>query len=175
MTNIVLIGMPGSGKSTVGVILAKKSSRDFVDTDVLIQASQGRSLQDIVDTEGHVALRKIEEKILLSLNLRNHVVATGGSAVYSEAAILHLKSNGFVVFLDVDLGTLETRVGDFRDRGLAKPTEQTFEGLFKERLPLYARYADFILKCARLNQEEVCDRILAELKRGGCADFQAAR
>ena len=93
-SNIVLIGMPGSGKSTVGIVLAKLTSRDFVDTDVLIQTSQGRTLQDIVDTEGYMVLREIEERILLKLDCINHVIATGGSAVYSHAAMTHLKSNG---------------------------------------------------------------------------------
>ena len=86
-SNIILIGMPGAGKSTVGVILAKLTSRDFVDTDVLIQTSQGRTLQDIVDTEGYALLRKIEEEVLLGLSVRNCVIATGGSAVYSDSAM----------------------------------------------------------------------------------------
>ncbi|KAF0157415.1 MAG: shikimate kinase [Syntrophaceae bacterium] len=85
-SNIVLIGMPSSGKSTVGVILAKMTSRDFVDTDVLIQTSHRRTLQDIVDEDGYAALRKVEEDALLGLAVRNHVIATGGSAVYSDAA-----------------------------------------------------------------------------------------
>jgi shikimate kinase len=95
-SNIILVGMPGSGKSTVGIILAKLASRDFVDTDVLIQVSQGRPLQDIVDLEGHMALRKIEEAVLISLDCRNCVIATGGSAAYSDAAMKHLKSEGVV-------------------------------------------------------------------------------
>ena len=112
-SNIVLIGMPGSGKSTVGVILAKLTSLNFIDTDVLIQVSHGQTLQDIVDTSGHMALRRIEEKELLNLHVYNHVIATGGSAVYSPGAMKHLKSDGIAVFLDVDLPTLESRVCDF--------------------------------------------------------------
>src|SRR5512136_2949872 len=102
--------MPGSGKSTVGVILAKLTSLGFADTDVLIQTSEGRSLQEIVDTDGYMALRKIEEEILLRLDCCNHVIATGGSAVYSHSAMEHLKPGGFVVFLDVDMATLESRI-----------------------------------------------------------------
>jgi hypothetical protein len=90
--NIVLIGMPGAGKSTVGVILAKQTARAFVDTDLLIQISQKKSLQNVLDERGYMALRRIEEQILLSLNLRNHVIATGGSAAYSSAAMGRLKS-----------------------------------------------------------------------------------
>ena len=163
-TNIVLIGMPGAGKSTVGVILAKQTSRDFIDTDVLIQTVQGRSLQDIVDTDGHFALRKIEEDILLGLELRNHVIATGGSAAYSDAAMKHLKSDGVVVFLDVDIATLESRVHDFDTRGLAKRLDQTFAELFEERFALYTKYADITIDCRYLSQEQVCTRIMAELR-----------
>jgi len=155
--------MPGSGKSTVGVILAKLTSRDFVDTDVLIQVSQNRTLQDIVDTEGYMALRKIEEDVLLDLNCRDHVIATGGSAVYSHAAMTHLKSNGVVVFLDVDLPTLESRVSDFNTRGLVKHPDQSFADLFYERLPLYTKYADVTVKCSDLTQEEVCAQIIKKL------------
>jgi shikimate kinase len=163
--NIVLIGMPGSGKSTVGVILAKLTSRDFVDGDVLIQISQDRSLQDIVDTEGHMALRRIEEEVLVALHCINHVIAPGGSAAYSHAAMTHLKSNGVVIFLDVDLPTLESRIHDFDTRGLAKRPDQTFTDLFEERFALYTKYADITIQCADLTQEEVCDRIIMELDR----------
>jgi shikimate kinase len=164
--NIVLIGMPGSGKSTVGVILAKLTSRNFVDTDVLIQASEGRSLQDIVDKEGHMALRQIEERVLLGLNCRNHVIATGGSAVYSHAAMNHLQSNGIMVFLEVELATLEYRIHDFGTRGLAKRPDQTIADLFAERRILYTRYADLTVDCGGLSHEEVCAKIINELKAG---------
>ena len=119
-SNLVIIGMPGAGKSTVGVILAKQTSRDFVETDVLIQTSQGRTLQDIVDTGGYALLRKIEEDVLLELSGKNYVIATGGSAVCSDSAMSHLRSDGFVVFLDVDMPTLEARIHDFSTRGIAK-------------------------------------------------------
>jgi shikimate kinase len=160
-SNLVLIGMPGSGKSTVGVILAKGTSRSFVDTDLLIQTSRKRSLQDIVDREGYAALRDIEEKVLIALSVQNHVIATGGSAVYSDEAMAHLKSEGLVVFLDVDLTTLESRIPDFSTRGLAKRPEQTLPELFDERFGLYTKHADITIKCGRLNQEQVCARIIA--------------
>ena len=158
--NIVLIGMPGAGKSTAGVILAKLTSRDFIDTDVLIQISQGRLLQNIVDTEGHTALRRIEEDIILGLHCDHHVIATGGSAVYSPAAMTHLKSNGIVVFLDVDLPTLESRIHDFDSRGLAKRPDQTLSELFDERIVLYRKYADITVDCVGLSHEEVCAQII---------------
>ena len=165
-TNIILIGMPGAGKSTVGVILAKLTARDFVDTDLLIQISQRRSLQDIVDKDGHMALRMIEENVILGLDCHNRVIATGGSAVYSHAAMTHLKSNGIAVFLDVYPDMLQSRIHDFDTRGLAKLPGQTLSDLFEERFPLYAKYADITVDCEALTQEEVCAAIINELKIG---------
>ncbi len=162
-TNIVLIGMPGSGKSTVGIILAKMTSRDFIDTDVLIQVSQGRILQDIVDNDGYLLLRQIEEKELLALNCKHHVIATGGSAVYGPKAMKHLKSNGIIVFIDVDLQILESRITDYKNRGLAKPPNQSFAELFEERLKLYKQYADITIHGTNLSQEEVCKEIISLL------------
>ena len=163
-SSIVLIGMPGSGKSTVGVILAKMTGRDFVDTDVLIQTRQGRPLQDIVDRNGYLALRAIEEKILLTLDCRHHVIATGGSAVYSHTAMTHLKSSGIVVFLDVDLQTLEKRVHDYKTRGLAKHPDQNLADLFTERSVLYRKYAEVSVDAMNLTHEEVCMQIIKELE-----------
>jgi shikimate kinase len=162
--NLILIGMPGAGKSTVGVILAKQTLRDYVDTDVLIQTSQGRTLQEIVDEDGYAGLRRIEEDILLGLSVHNHVIATGGSAVYSDPAMDYLKSCGIAIFLDVDLATLESRVHDFGTRGLAKRPEQSFSDLFEERFTLYRKYADITIKCADMSQEEVCRRIIEKVE-----------
>ena len=162
-SNLVLIGMPGSGKSTVGVILAKQNALNFIDTDVIIQTSEGRSLQDMVDRDGYMALRRIEERTLLRISLRNHVIATGGSAVYSEAAMVHLQSEGLVVFLDVDLPTLKARIHDFGTRGLAKSPGQSLDDLYQERLPLYRKYADLVVECGDLSHEEVSARIIEEL------------
>src|ERR1700690_277665 len=159
-SNIVLIGMPGSGKSTVGVILAKMASLDFVDTDILIQRAAGKSLQEIIDTDGYLVLRRIEEEVLLKLDCRAHVIATGGSAVYSPAAISHLKKDGVIIFLDVDIETLQSRIRNYETRGLAKRPDQSLEELFAERLALYREYADITISGAGLTQEEVCDTIL---------------
>jgi len=163
-SNLILIGMAGAGKSTVGVILAKQTSRDYVDTDVLIQTSQGRTLQEIVDRDGYAGLCRIEEGILLGLSVHNHVIATGGSAVYSDSAMDYLKSCGIAIFLDVDLDTLESRIHDFGTRGLAKRPDQSFAELFEERLILYTKYADITIKCAGLSQEEVCGRIIEKVE-----------
>lgn len=164
-SNLVLIGMPGAGKSTVGIILAKQAKRAFIDTDVLIQTSQGRTLQEIIDTDGYLALRRIEEEILLGLDLRNHVIATGGSAVYSDAAMTRLKSNGIVIFLDVDLPTIESRIKDFGTRGLAKRPDQDLADLFRERCALYRKYADITIRCKGMTQEEVGAAIVRALAR----------
>jgi shikimate kinase len=163
-SNIILIGMPGSGKSTVGVILARLTARDFVDTDVLIQTQQGRTLQDIVDRDGYLALRGIEENVILKLDCRDHVIATGGSAVYSPAAMAHVKSHGIAVFLHVDLPTLRSRVDDYDTRGLAKRLDQSLDDLFTERFALYRKYADITVDCIGLTHEEVCARIIRELE-----------
>ncbi|HET8700597.1 MAG TPA: shikimate kinase, partial [Nitrococcus sp.] len=123
--NVVLIGMPGAGKSTIGVLLAKQLAKNFIDTDVLIQSAEGRTLQDIVDNEGHLALRAIEERELTRLGLCNHVIATGGSAAYSERAMAALRRNGIIVYLKVAYPTLARRVTNLGSRGIAKAPHQT--------------------------------------------------
>ncbi len=164
-SNIVLVGMPGAGKSSVGRLLADAVSLHFIDTDDLISsAARGRSLQDIVDSEGYLALRRIEEKVLLGLNCQKHVIATGGSAVYSPAAMDHLKRNGVIVLLDVDLPTLRARINDFDTRGLVKRPEQTLDDLFAERAELYGKYAEVSIACSQMKPEEVCSAILAGLR-----------
>ncbi|MDR0780276.1 MAG: shikimate kinase [Pseudomonadales bacterium] len=163
-SNFILIGMPGSGKSTIGVILAKRTSHDFIDTDVLIQSMQGRSLQDILDREGYLKLREIEAAALQGLNVKNSVISTGGSAVYSDAAMRHLKQDGVMIYLDVSLATLRSRITDYDTRGIAKRPEQSFDDLFLERTLLYRQYADLTLCGDGLNQDQVCERLIAALQ-----------
>jgi len=162
-SNIILIGMPGAGKSTVGVLLAKQIGRAFMDTDLLIQTSAGCCLQEIVDREGYLYLRCLEEQVLLEISTEHTIIATGGSAVYSELAMEHLRKTGCVIFLDVSLQTLNDRVKDYGSRGLAKRPGQGLEELFLERLPLYKKYADITIACDGLDHEQVCTLIAEEL------------
>jgi len=162
--NLILIGMPGSGKSTVGVILAKALTRPYLDSDILIQLTEKRSLQDIVDGDGYMVLRDIEEKVLLDIECENHVIATGGSAAYSRKAMEHLKKNGVVIFLDASLETLKKRIHNYETRGLAKRDDQSFNDLFQERIELYNRYADIIVDSNHKSQDQVCDDIYSKLQ-----------
>jgi len=155
-SDLILIGMPGAGKSTVGILLAKRLARDFIDTDLLIQLRENRSLQAIVDNDGYRDLRRIEEEVILSLKATNCVIATGGSAVYSAKAMSHLKAKGWIIFLNVSLATLIARVRDYGTRGLAKPPDQTLENLYTERLKLYRQFADIPIDCDRLDHGAVC-------------------
>lgn len=159
--NLVFIGMPGSGKSTVGVLVAKRLGLGFVDTDLLIQQETGRTLQEIVDQDGYQALRKIEEQVLLKLTVVNHVISTGGSAVYSDAAMKHLKASGTVVFLDIPLDVVIERIGDYSLRGISRRPDQSLSELFEERFALYKRYADVTVNGAGLTHDEVCEAVLS--------------
>ncbi len=160
-TSVVLIGMPGSGKSTVGVLLAKHLSLGFLDTDLLIQQAHGKSLQAIVDGEGQGALLRAEEAAVLGVRAQCCVIATGGSVVYSAAGMAHLKSLGTLVYLATDLATLETRVGDYTMRGLAKRPDQTLADLYAERSALYERHADVTVETTGLTHDAVCQQIEA--------------
>ena len=153
--------MAGAGKSTVGVLLAKALFRNFIDTDLVVQSAEGRRLQDIVDEVGKAAFQAIEEKHVLSIHVPGAVIATGGSVVYSEKAMNHLKSSGTVIYLELPLAQLEARVSNLDSRGLAMDSDQTFADIFNERLPLYEKYADHTIHCDGLNHEEVVAAICA--------------
>ncbi|MGO1502155.1 MAG: shikimate kinase [Marinobacter sp.] len=163
--NLIFVGMPGSGKSTVGVLIAKRLGLGFIDTDLLIQQETGRTLQHIVDQDGYVALRKAEEQVLLNVNVQQHVISTGGSAVYSDAAMAHLKTGGTVVFLDISLDTVCARIGDYSLRGISKRPDQSLLELYEERSALYSRYADLTIQGDALGQEQVCDALIEGLQR----------
>jgi shikimate kinase len=166
--NIILIGMPGAGKSTIGVLLAKACGHAFVDTDLLIQDREGLLLQQIVDRHGHMELRRIESEVCSTLALENSVVATGGSVVYCAEAMQRLAGLGTVVWLQLPLPLVIDRLGDFGARGLAKSADQTIADLFNEREPLYRRYADITIACEGLTPEACVAAILARL--ASCSD-----
>ena len=165
--NIVLIGMPGSGKSTVGCDLAKQLGMEFTDTDQLIEAQEHRTLQQIVDAKDYQYLREIEEKILLQINLSNAVIATGGSAVYSKEGMQHLQAGNAVVFLNISLATMLKRLNNsnrpVEKRGLAKSASQTIEAMYQERLSIYHKIAGLIINCDKLDALETCTEIIRSL------------
>ncbi len=158
-SNIVLIGMAGAGKSTVGKGLAQLSDLGFVDVDTLIEEDQKTPLQNLLNDLGAQGFRNLEEKVLLSLAYHNHVIATGGSAIYSEAGIEHLKKSSILVYLDVALPLLKQRVGDFSSRGLVKTDNQSFEQVFAERQALYTKYADLVVDCTDRSVTDICKAI----------------
>lgn len=164
--NIVLIGMPGVGKSTVGVLLAKVTSRSFLDTDVLIQSRERRRLQNILDAEGTSAFRAMEERHILSLDCHGHVIATGGSVVYSDRAMAHLKAAGIVVHLALPLPLLVRRLTDLDSRGVVMGPRQTLRDLYEERRPLYEKYADVTVQCEGRTHEQVVDAVARAVGNG---------
>ena len=158
-TNIVLIGMAGAGKSTVGRELANQSGLTFVDVDAVIEKDQNTPLQKLLNDLGVQGFRDLEEQILLSLDLQDHIIATGGSAIYSQAGMEHLKKTGVLVLLDVSLALSQQRVGDFSARALVKSNNQSFEQLFAERQPLYAKHADVTIDCTDRSVSDICASI----------------
>lgn len=166
-TNLTLIGMPGAGKSTVGIVLAKNLGLGFIDTDVLIQINRQQTLQQILDASDHLNLRRIEEEEILKLNISRHVIATGGSAAYSEKAMAHLQSISTIIFLQVSFEEIERRIRNFASRGIAKAKDQTFRQLFDERQILYNRYAEITIACDGLDQEEVAAQVACPISTTG--------
>lgn len=145
--NIVLIGMPGSGKSTIGVLLAKIIGYNFIDSDLLIQAREGKKLYQIINEKGLDAFNKIENEVNASIEANNTVIATGGSVVYGKEAMEHLKEIGTVIFLDVSLDELKKRIRNMATRGISMREGQTLEDLYNERNLLYNHYCDIKVDC----------------------------
>lgn len=145
MNNIILIGMPGSGKSTIGVVLAKILGYEFIDSDLEIQKKEKRRLSEIIASEGSKRFLEIENEVNASLNLKNTVIATGGSAIYGTSAMEHLGKSGTVVYLRLEYQNLEKRLGNLKNRGVVLRKGQTLLDLYKERTPLYEKYADIII------------------------------
>lgn len=161
--NIILIGMPASGKSTVGVILAKLIGFDFIDTDILIQRQEKAKLDEIITSKGIERFLDIESSVCGSLDISHAVIATGGSAIYRDNAMHHLSSLGQIVYLKVDIQDLEVRLSDMKQRGVVLKGGQTLEELIKERTGLYEQYADIVIDENGLNLEQTVEQIRNKL------------
>jgi len=164
MKNIVLIGMPGAGKSTMGVILAKTLGRNFIDTDIVAQETSGRLLQEIIDEDGTDAFLKTEEKTILSLHGHPAVIATGGSVVFSTKAMEHLKQDGIVIYLDISFEEMVRRLNNIMTRGIVLATGQSLRDMYNQRVPFYEKYADITINCSGIDFETCIGNILDELR-----------
>lgn len=162
-SNLVLIGMPGAGKSTLGVLLAKALGMSFVDTDILIQQRENRLLQDIIDTDGIDSFIKIEEEVISKLNLENHIIATGGSAVYSKKAIEHLKENSEIIYLHTTYKEMKKRVTNIKTRGIVIKSGHSLKDAYNERLPLYMEYSNIVVECSGKDIEACIKEIIDKL------------
>jgi len=158
--NIVLIGMPGAGKSTVGVILAKSLGVQFIDTDIQIQERTGRMLQEILDEDGPDMFGQIEEETVLSLHPGHAVIATGGSVVCSEDAMAHLKAGGVVVYLEISYDEMAKRLKNITTRGILLLPGQSLREMYDWRIPLYERYADLTVASSGEDLESVVGKVL---------------
>ena len=162
MANIVLIGMPGCGKSTVGVLLAKALQMDFVDTDIVLQQQQGKKLQEILDQIGNDAFLKLEEDCVRGLDYDHTVIATGGSVVYGKKAMQHLHQQGLVVYIRLPYEEIEKRLSNLATRGVTLRPGQTLRDLYDERIPLYEAEADLVFDASKGGIEQTVQE-LAEL------------
>lgn len=153
--NLILIGMPTAGKSTIGVVLAKMLGYDYVDTDLLIQKKEGCRLEETIKAKGDEAFLDIEADVCTELEAEHAVIATGGSVIYRARAMEHLKALGKVLYLKISLETLKERLRDAKSRGVVLKEGQSLENLYDERTPLYERYADLIVEEGSMRFEDV--------------------
>ncbi|MDE6619879.1 MAG: shikimate kinase [Lachnospiraceae bacterium] len=164
MKNIVLIGMPGAGKSTVGVVLAKNMGMSFLDSDLVIQEREGKKLHELIEEHGMEGFLEIEGHVNASLNPKTAVIATGGSAVYSEEAMAHLRSIAMICYLKLPYQSIEERLGDLTERGVVLREGETLHELYEERVPLYEKYANITVECENKNIREIVMELSKRLK-----------
>ena len=160
MKNIIFIGMPASGKSTVGVVVAKRLGYDFIDTDLLIQKQEGRLLKDIIADVGNEGFLEIENQVNRDLVAENAVISPGGSVVYCEEAMLHFKAIGTVVYLKTSYEDIYNRISNAKNRGVVLKEGQTLKSLYDERVKLFEKYADYTISEEGLDLEETIDKVL---------------
>ncbi len=158
MKNLILIGMPGAGKSTVGVVLAKQQGYHFVDSDLVIQEQTGLLLHEIIEQQGDDGFRQVENRINADLAVKHSVIATGGSVIYG-------KKIGVVIYLKLSCESIAARLGDLRKRGITLREGQTLQQLYDERVPLYERYADITVDCENKSIREIVAEIVARLPK----------
>lgn len=161
--NVVLIGMPGCGKSTIGVVLAKVLGYEFTDSDLLIQKQEGKLLREIIAEQGEEEFLKIEEAVNAGIRTERHVIATGGSVIYSDKAMRHLKEIGTVVYLKLSFASICNRLGNIRRRGVVLKDGQSLKDLYDERTPLYERYADITIDAEGYDIEGLMDEVAQAL------------
>lgn len=162
-TNITLIGMPASGKSSVGVVLAKRLGKKFVDTDIVIQEKYGKLLKELIEEHGDEGFREIEDEVNAGLDLDNCIISPGGSVVYGENAMRHLKEISVIIYLELSYTAIKSRLGDLRERGITLKEGQSLKDLYLERVPLYEKYADITVnemkKSLAKTIDEICERL----------------
>ena len=163
MKNVVLIGMPGSGKSTVGVVLAKKLGYRFLDSDLVIQETCGKLLYQLIDEKGEAGFLMLENEINASIIADHTVIATGGSAVYGKDAMSHFFKMGQIVYLKLPYEELKERLGDLHERGVVLKEGYTLLELYEERVPLYERYAGVVIECSGKSIRQVVEEIAAQI------------
>lgn len=163
--NIVLIGMPGVGKSTVGVVLAKKLGFRFLDSDIVIQEQEGKLLHELIKENGIEGFWKIEEKINNSIEAHNTIIATGGSAIYGAKAMEHFQKTASIIYLKLSLDSIAKRLGDLNERGVTLKEGQTLPDLYDERIPLYEKYADITINCEYKMIRDIVAEIIMEIEQ----------
>jgi len=164
MNNIILIGLPGAGKSTLGVILAKALGMHFIDTDIVIQDQTGRLLQEIINTDEVERFLEIEEECVLSLTCSHAVISTGGSVVYSTRAMEHLRTDGIIIYLEISFEEMVRRLKNITTRGIVLEQGQSLRDMYDQRIPLYERYADISIDCSERAFESVVENVVVRIK-----------